>query len=84
MKGSRQYTAFLASPLTVSYTRPSIGQHLTGVVRTLPEDTARPQVDNDYIYFPTDSDIRRAQELCESRGGRPGLPSLISLRFLWT
>ena len=27
---------------------------------------------------------RAAQELCESRGGRPGLPSLISLRFLWT
>ena len=26
----------------------------------------------------------RPQELCESRGGRPGLPSLISLRFLWT
>ena len=26
----------------------------------------------------------RAQELCESRGGRPWLPSLISLRFLWT
>ena len=26
----------------------------------------------------------RAQELYESRGGRPGLPSLISLRFLWT
>ena len=25
-----------------------------------------------------------AQELCESRGGHPGLPSLISLRFLWT
>ena len=25
-----------------------------------------------------------AQELCESRGGRPGLPSLIYLRFLWT
>ena len=24
----------------------------------------------------------RAQELCESRRGRPGLPSLISLRFL--
>ena len=24
----------------------------------------------------------RAQELCESPGGRPGLPSLISLRFL--
>ena len=24
----------------------------------------------------------RAQELCES--GRPGLPSLINLRFLWT
>ena len=26
----------------------------------------------------------RVQELCESRGGRPGLPSLINLRFLWT
>ena len=26
----------------------------------------------------------RAQELCERRGGRPGLPSLINLRFLWT
>ena len=26
----------------------------------------------------------RAQELCESRGGRPVLPSLINLRFLWT
>ena len=28
--------------------------------------------------------VIRVQELCESRGGRPGLPSLISLRFLWT
>ena len=26
----------------------------------------------------------RAQELCESRGGRPGLLSLMNLRFLWT
>ena len=26
----------------------------------------------------------RARELCESRGGRPGFPSLISPRFLWT
>ena len=26
----------------------------------------------------------RVQDLCESRGGRPGLPSLINLRFLWT
>ena len=26
----------------------------------------------------------RAQELCESGDGRPGLPSLINLRFLWT
>ena len=26
----------------------------------------------------------RVQELCESRGGRPGVPSLISLRFLLT
>ena len=25
----------------------------------------------------------RARELCESRGGRPVFPSLISLRFLW-
>ena len=25
----------------------------------------------------------RPQELCESRGGRPGLPSPINLRFLW-
>ena len=29
-------------------------------------------------------DFFRAQELCENRGGRPGLPSLINLRFLWT
>ena len=29
-------------------------------------------------------DSFRAQELCESWGGRPWLPSLISLRFLWT
>ena len=28
--------------------------------------------------------LQKAQELCESRGGRLGLPSLISLRFLWT
>ena len=27
--------------------------------------------------------IPRAQELCESRCGRSGLPSLISLLFLW-
>ena len=27
---------------------------------------------------------KQTQELCESGGGRPGLPSLISLRFLWT
>ena len=27
--------------------------------------------------------VLRAQKLCESRGGRPGFPSLISLRFLW-
>ena len=26
----------------------------------------------------------QSSELCESRGGRLGLPSLISLRFLWT
>ena len=28
--------------------------------------------------------VSGAQELCECRGGRPWLPSLISLRFLWT
>ena len=28
-------------------------------------------------------DTFRSQELCESRGGRPGPQSLISLRFLW-
>ena len=27
---------------------------------------------------------RESQELCEGRAGRPGLPSLINLRFLWT
>ena len=38
-----------------------------------------------YIYIPnTTTVIPRAQELYESRGGRPGLPSLINLRFLWT
>ena len=26
----------------------------------------------------------RDQELCKSQGGRPGLPSLINLRFLYT
>ena len=30
------------------------------------------------------TDVDKTQELCESRGGRPGLPSLINLRFLWT
>ena len=37
-----------------------------------------------YIAPPDGNSLIRAQELCESRGGRPGLPSLISLRFLWT
>ena len=37
-----------------------------------------------YKRFTLFHGIPRAQELCESRGGRPGLPSLISLRFLWT
>ena len=27
---------------------------------------------------------RRVQEPCESRGGRPGFPSPVNLRFLWT
>ena len=38
----------------------------------------------DRRLFHTDVETRdRAQEVCESRGGRPGLPSLINLRFLW-
>ena len=42
-------------------------------------------VDCDGIVLSlTHPSIHRAQELCESRGGCPGLPSLISLRFLWT
>ena len=32
----------------------------------------------------TYSTYARTHELCESWGGRPGLPSLINLRFLWT
>ena len=35
-----------------------------------------------HVYLLTYRPYFRAQELCESRGGRPGLPSLISLRFL--
>ena len=49
-----------------------------------------------FMYIATLYDIRlcswftqarlsfRAQEVCESGGGRPGLPSLLNLRFLWT
>ena len=37
-----------------------------------------------YILHYTGTTTIRAQELCESRSGRPGLPSLINLRFLWT
>ena len=37
----------------------------------------------DYTYRCTVT-ISRVQELCESGGGRPGLPTLIHLRFLWT
>ena len=42
------------------------------IVRTVSVDVSKAALKN------------RAQELCENRGGRPGLPSLISLRFLWT
>ena len=41
-------------------------------------------LENDYRGCCAIQTFRKAQELCESRGGRPGLPSLISLRFLWT
>ena len=37
-----------------------------------------------FMFFSACWVIYRAQELCESRGGRHGLPSLIYLRFLWT
>ena len=37
-----------------------------------------------YTYIGPWTGSSRAQELCESREGRPGLLSLISLRFLWT
>ena len=38
----------------------------------------------EYLKKTRDYGVPRAQELCESQGGRPGLPSLISLLFLWT
>ena len=38
----------------------------------------------DQCYIKAVNNTGRVQELCESRDGRPGLPSLISLRFLWT
>ena len=44
----------------------------------------KPTVSVDVKQHSTKIYFYRAQELCESRGGRPGLPSLISLRFLWT
>ena len=34
-------------------------------------------------WLSQDEEVR-ARELCESRGGRPGFPSLINLRFRWT
>ena len=40
--------------------------------------------EGDYIPIAALSQPNRAQELCESRGGRPGLPPIISLQFLWT
>ena len=46
-----------------------------------------PHIVPHYDFYRSDVDHtgHRAQELCESQGGRPGLPSLISLRFrLWT
>ena len=44
----------------------------------------KPTVSVDVKQHFNDNTVFRAQELCESRGGRPGLPSLITLRFLWT
>ena len=55
----------------------------------LTEVKERPEVKRDgnsrvYVDLNPHAHEPVAQELCESRGGRPGLPSLISLRFLWT
>ena len=36
------------------------------------------------VLFKASIEMEGAQELCDSRGGRPGLPSLINLRFPWT
>ena len=43
-----------------------------------------PTVSVDVKQHSTTGVIIRVQVLYESRGGPPGLPSLISLRFLWT
>ena len=42
------------------------------------------RVNTRYINSTGATPSSGAQDLCESRGGRPGFPSLISLRFLWT
>ena len=58
--------------------------------RRIPGAVPMEHVSKDKIKDPVNKKLShavqrvRAQELCKSRGGRPGLPSLISLRFLWT
>ena len=48
----------------------------TDVTRTVPHCNTEQY---NHLYTQELSEL-----VCESRGGRPGLPSLINLRFLWT
>ena len=62
------------------------GAEVPGPLFKGPVSTPRknPMVSVDVKQHSTNTEKVRAQELCERRGGRPGLPSLINLRFLWT
>ena len=46
---------------------------------TLVEAPSAYRIKDGFLFF-----FSFSHELCESRGGHPGLPSLINLRFLWT
>ena len=70
----------------VSY-RPTISEiSLTPMPGRLEGDALLTSVQSEILYSVVSlvQSVLRTQELCESRGGRPGLPSLINLRFLWT
>ena len=55
-----------------------IGHNLSLICQMTSEDIKHQLNNNNNIEW------NRAQGLCKSRGGRPGLPSLINLRFLWS